>query len=196
MPCEYYLSFDCANRSLAVCLVSIADIKTPCTTSTILYAKVFDLTQGKKLATSERTVLLKGCLTDVDVAVNALIEMHPKVLIEYQMSINDKSRCVSNQVLYHYSGRFNDCNSVGVHLVGPSLKNKVCFSGDEKYLHSTFMGMYASSYTANKKHTSANLMYWLKKNDQLYIVKNIKKKNLDDIADAFVQIYGHIMYKK
>ena len=43
------------------------------------------------------------------------------ILIEYQMSANDKSRCVSQQILYHYSG----INNLQVELVGPTLKNKI-----------------------------------------------------------------------
>ena len=74
------------------------------------------------------------------------------------MSANDKSRCVSQQILYHYSCVDNS----KVELVGPTLKNKICFSADDSLSHGTFMEKYASKYTANKNHTKANFLYWLK----------------------------------
>ena len=72
------------------------------------------------------------------------------------MSVNDKSRCVSQQLVYHYTNMYT------VELVGPSLKNKVCFSKDDSLRHSTFMEKYASKYTANKNHAKANFLYWVK----------------------------------
>ena len=165
------LSFDCANRSLAVC--GFSDNK-------IIFMKVYDLTEGKTCSTIERARLLKTCLSSIEITPSL-------VLVEYQMSANDKSRCISQQIVYHY---IDICEVV---LVGPSLKNKICLSADGSLEHATFMEKYSSKYTANKNHTKANFLYWLASNNCSCLIADnkIKKKNIDDIADAFMQILGY-----
>ena len=192
-----YLSFDCANRSLAVCYITLntADIKH--NTGKIHILKVIDLTKGAKIDTVGRAILLKKCLCALDTEILDMKSPYNTpntILIEYQMSVNDKSRCVSNQILYHYS-----CiNNASVHLVGPTLKNKICFSEDDSLSHGVFMEKYASKYTANKNHTKANFLYWLTKRNLNSIIKEnkIKKKNIDDVADAFIQIWGWLRFGK
>lgn len=210
------LSFDCANRSLAVCYLDInenffkemsltllkkeSDTKEKIISLVDNYAiihilKVFDLTKGNKCDTVERTNKLKRCLFELDelIASNETKENKiDTVLVEYQMSANDKSRCVSQQILYHYANL--PCK---LYLVGPTLKNKVFFKQDLD--HGTFMSKYSSKYTANKNHTKENFLYWLKIYNKTDIVKDIKKKNMDDIADAFMQVFGwleHYYFKK
>ena len=203
----YILSFDCANRSLAVCLLYVnlnlinelgkkekKYIDPVDNHVKIHMLRVFDLTKGKKVNTVRRTQLLKECLCVVDDHIISFGIKLDRVLIEYQMSANDKSRCVSNGILYHYS-----CiPGTLVALVGPTLKNKVCFSKDETLSHGTFMAKYASKYTANKNHSKSNFLYWL----NLYGLNSIldenkiAKKNVDDIADAFMQIWGWLEFGK
>lgn len=200
------LSFDCANRSLAVCCATIntnilddlADARDKkdaekCVELINGYVKihvlrVFDLTKGKKVGTVKRTQLLKECLNSVDQLVLDSGATPEQVLVEYQMSANDKSRCVSQQIIYHYSG----LPGVGVALVGPTLKNKVRLFPDEALDHGTFMAKYASKYTANKNHCKANFLHWLKLYGMTGLLKEngIAKKNVDDIADAFMQMFG------
>lgn len=194
------LSIDCANRSLAVIYAYMIKDLNNIKNSKIYkinICKVYDLTEGKKVNTVIRTKLLKKCLQSIDIIINNLDIKYRKpsnVLIEYQMSANDKSRCVSQQILYHYSCT----NDIKVELVGPTLKNKICFSSDDSLSHGTFMEKYASKYTANKNHTKANFLYWIKKNKLTNLIKdnNIAKKNIDDIADAFTQIYGWLLFGK
>ena len=164
------LSFDCANRSLAIC--GFSDNK-------IILMKVFDLTEGKTYTAIERARLLKTCLSAINITPYL-------VLVEYQMSANDKSRCISQQIIYHY---VDICEVV---LVGPSLKNKICLSVDNSLSHSTFMEKYSSKYIANKNHAKANFLYWLALNNCSHLIaeNQIKKRNIDDIADAFMQILG------
>jgi hypothetical protein len=196
------LSFDCANRSLAVCFMSInlntideLDVHndTRITNHTKIHMlKVFDLTRGEKMDTVHRTALLKECLNGVDQLIITSGVRPDQVLVEYQMSVNDKSRCVSNGILYHYS-----CvPGVSVSLVGPTLKNKICFSEDETLEYGTFIEKYASKYTANKNHSKANFLYWLDTHNLTNLVRknNIEKKNIDDIADAFMQIWGWLKF--
>ena len=178
------LSFDCANRSLAVCCVNLQEkIK-------LNMIKVIDVTKQDKVDTIQRTHLLKQCLVNIDKEIG---DVKPDiVLVEYQMSANDKSRCVSNQIVYHYS-----ClEGTNVHLVGPTLKNKVCLSDDDSLKHSTFMSKYSSKYTANKNHSKANFLHWIDSNNNRNYIKEIKKKNLDDAADAFMQILGWLEFKR
>jgi hypothetical protein len=194
----HILSFDCANRSLAVCFMSI-NINTTGIRQTeddikIHILKVFDLTKGEKIDTVNRTVLLKECLNKIDKLVSASKVKPDQILVEYQMSANDKSRCVSNGILYHYS-----CiPDTQVSLVGPTLKNKICFSDDETLDHGTFMEKYASRYTANKNHSKANFLYWLELHKCFNLIEEnkIAKKNIDDIADAFMQIWGWLEFGK
>jgi hypothetical protein len=204
----HILSFDCAIRSLAVCFISVDPIheitKTPEEKSVdrkvydenvkIHILKVFDLTKGEKINTVLRTSLLKECLISIDILIKELKIKPDQVLVEYQMSANDKSRCVSNGILYHYSCIKN----LNIELVGPSLKNKICFSLDETLTHGSFMEKYASKYTANKNHSKANFIYWLKLYGLTSIIQEnkIEKKNIDDIADAFMQIWGWIYFRK
>lgn len=197
------LSFDCANRSLAVCCVTINIHDNKDTNSCnwligdhvkINTLKVFDLTKGKKVNTVDRASLLKKCLTDIDIMLLDEDLKINTVLVEYQMSANDKSRCVSQQILYHYS-----ClPGVNVELIGPTLKNKVCFSSDSSLEHGTFMAKYASKYTANKNHSKSNFLYWIKRQgiSKLIQENNIPKKNVDDVADAFMQICGWLIFGK
>jgi hypothetical protein len=199
------LSFDCANRSLAVCFATINEKERANVTATIKsgmynkttmnnYAKihllkVFDVTKGDKCTTETRALLLKQCLLSVDKDIEEMKMTPTNVLIEYQMSANDKSRCVSQQILYHYSGI--ETNPT---LVGPTLKNKVCLSNDDTLEHSTFMGKYASKYTANKNHSKANFLHWIQLTDQKLLLRDIEKKNYDDAADAFMQIFGWLWW--
>ncbi len=197
------LSFDCANRSLAVCFMTInINIMKELTKAQIEkninlcidlinnYAiihitKVYDLTKGKKIDTVTRLNLLKKCLTELDSTLQIVPDY---ILVEYQMSANDKSRCISNGIVYHY------CNQQVI-LVGPSLKNKVWFSDNLK--HGVFMAKYSNKYTANKNHTKANFLYWLKIYDLEHLISEnkIAKKNIDDIADAFMQVWGWLESK-
>jgi hypothetical protein len=200
------LSFDCANRSLAVCYVVLnmekketllnninnnTDIKKMYTDYIdIHFIKVYDLTKGLKLNTIERSKKLKSQIKEIDTIIKTInkdkdmVEEKLEVLIEYQMSANDKSRCVSQQLIYHYIDISN------VSLVGPTLKNKICLSSDDSLNYCTFIAKYMSKYTANKNHTKYNFLHWLNKIDNLDIIKNINKKNYDDAADSFIQILG------
>jgi hypothetical protein len=154
---------------------------------TVNYMHVWDLTKGKKLDIVSRTHLLKECLQGLDDELSKINTDGPDVvLIEYQMSANDKSRCVSNGIIYHYS-----CTNTKVVVVGPTLKNKICFSTDNTLEHGAFMAKYSKPYTANKNHTKANFLYWM---DVRNIEVEFAKKNIDDIADAFMQIWGWLDY--
>jgi hypothetical protein len=204
-----FLSFDCAVKSLAICLVDIKYPEELYTHATItvndlnitpLMLKVIDITEGvvDDIDTINRTLLLKKCLTKIDTEIANIrdskeeYKLAPlKVLVEYQMSLNDKSRGISHQIVYHYS----NINGVSVELVGPSLKNKIHFSAELEY--GNFISKYSAKYTANKNHTKSNFVYWMGQNGytQLLNDSGIKKGNYDDIADAFMQSIACIVCK-
>ncbi len=78
-----------------------------------------------------------------------------------------------------------------VEIIGTSLKNSFHFSENLSYGH--FIEKY-SNKTANKKHTDANFRKFLSIYDEnlLDIIDNTPNKT-DDIADAFMMIYGWIL---
>jgi hypothetical protein len=209
MPTIRVLSFDCATRSLAVCFMSITTdlnsvmsinhkktdggyIDVTDSSIDIHILKVFDLTDGIKINAVKRMSLLKECLRGVDLMVKESGVAPDHVLVEYQMPSNDKSRCVSTGIVYHYSG----IPDTVVTLVGPTLKNKIRFSKDYSLSHGSFMERYASKYVANKNHCKSNFLYWLELHGLTNLIdeNKITKKNVADIADAFMQIWGWLIF--
>jgi hypothetical protein len=225
------LSFDCAEKSLAVCLatydthahvkieeiiegirVSSGDDVSKCeliptmeamtridklndNTIKLHFAKVYDITKGSKtkLKSEAKTKELKRFLTELDLSVFPTgtglgIEKLDLVLIEYQMPSNNKSGRISHQLEYQYIDK-----AVRVHTVGPSLKNKMAFA--PHLVHSAFMEKYATSYYANKMHCKKNFLHWLNVFGLNHFIKDIKKKNHDDIADAFMQMVAWVRLK-
>ena len=71
-----------------------------------------------------------------------------------------------------------------------SYKNTI--SLNKNLTHSNFIKKYSNNYLANKNHTKENFLYFLKSFNLLHLIKNIKKKNYDDIADSFMQIIAYI----
>lgn len=152
-----------------------------------------------------------------------------KVLIEYQMGPNDKSRNVCSQILYNYSHKDNyEFKSINYqtklvntnakklnntkklnyisHIIGPSLKNKINLDNEKN--HQFFLNKYSTKYDANKKHSIHNFSLWIKSkldnldkldnpNKKIYnLIKNIPKKNLDDIADSVNMTLAWLKYNK
>ncbi len=75
-----------------------------------------------------------------------------------------------------------------------SYKNLIYF--DKTLIHSNFIKKYANNYLANKNHTKYNFLYFLKSFNLMHLIKNIKKKNYDDIADSFMQIIAYVYILK
>jgi hypothetical protein len=195
-----------------------------------VYFSVVDLIPGKKMKETtviQRTSRLKAYLNSIDVKFNQIAEknskeliseenMPVKVLLEYQMGPNDKSRNVCSQILYHYStmdneyknsDNFNDSfdhnidntndgtNKIlyDIEIVGPSLKNKINMDPDKPY--EFFAKKYVKTYDANKAHSKNNFLYWVKKINIPHMTKGIKKKNLDDIADSTNMTLAWLYFK-
>ena len=190
----------------------------------LLLIDVVDLIPGKKVKDTTsilRSSRLAGYLEKVDVLIDQCVKsgyrgsQEIKLLLEYQMSTNFKSNFIFAQIMGHYSKKsYEFKNSTGtikknstgaikknspefdVIVIGPSLKNKLEL--DKSKTHSYFIEKYAKKYDANKAHAKSNLLYWLKQCGKEDMIKGIKKKNIDDIADSVTQTLSWIInsYKK
>lgn len=164
----------------------------------IKYINVYDITNGnihEKIET--RLASLKGVLNHIE-EVNAGLEPTQnidRVLIEYQMSSNDKSRAVSNALVYAYSEpsgfksakqNTTECYNEKVELIGPSLKSTVHFTPELNIFE--FRKKYINNYVANKNHSKSNFLWWCQKHN--ININDIPKANWDDIADAFLMSYA------
>lgn len=224
------LSFDCANKTIGVCMVEVPgystikslisdcfDSKELNTWDQILialraldglfyrifdlkYINSFDLIPGQKLKISsknERSSRLKGLLKYID----AIMGDVDNVLIEYQMNANDKSRSVCNMIEAHYSGesyKFKQNSSYfsklypinipenytnKVVIVNPRYKNMFAFN--KNLIYSIYLAKYNNNKTANKKHCTDNMLYFLNRTGKMGMIEGMKK--MDDAADALMQ---------
>jgi hypothetical protein len=186
----------------------------------IRFLNIIDLVpEGKVASCRSKDILrrLKYCLYCLD---NQL----PKpdvVLIEHQMTQNDKARGISRYIESHYSPTVDDIEGFDdsitfaipaypliaadipvdtktkkvVYVLPATLKNS--YDIDTK----SELGSYAyyieknSNYIANKKHATYNFKYFMEKNGLGDQLKNIPNK-LDDIADAFMMAYAWCKFKK
>lgn len=154
-------------------LDSIIDIK---------YLDVVNLLGEKKTKDVDvivRSQCLKNNLAILDNKI--FHDVDTMVIIEYQMNCNDKSRTIYNQLIYHYSCK----DKFIVKTIAPAFKNKIYFNDSLK--HNTFIQQYKNNYIANKRHTSANFIFFIDTFKKNYMIKHIKKKNIDDLADSFIQ---------
>lgn len=195
-----YLSFDIANRSLAFTLMfldkkklaeeilskEILNIYDSISRNVnVIACEVHDLTQGIKLKNSskaKRTLYLKALLTRIE---EMLGDSKVKVLLEFQMSINKKANVIFNQIYYHFA----EHNPI---TIKPCYKNMFSFKEELSYRY--FSERYKNSYCANKSHSKANFIYFFESFGFHSFLKPIQKKNLDDAADSFMQIFAYINY--
>lgn len=220
----YYLSFDVANKSLATSFLyynhnyknlfnninsnaNIKDIynnmiKTNNNLNNIidyLYFNVVDLIPGKKVKDTdiiERSISLKKYIYELKLFINKSISEKNinkiYIIIEYQLSSNYNANAVYNQIIYEFSQYNSDLYEIII--MNPSYKNKIYFNDNLK--HSYFIQKYSNNYLANKQHTKQNFLYFLKIYNLDYVLNNIKAKNIDDLADSFMQIFAFIKYLK
>lgn len=193
-----YLSFDIATRSLAFTLMFLDKKKLAAALLSgnykdidnnvkVIVCEVHDLTDGVKIknsSVSKRTIKLKEILSNLEKRINGPV----KVLLEYQMSINKKANVIFSQIYYHFAEH-------SPIVIKPCYKNMIAFKESLRY--SNFSEKYKNSYCANKAHSKSNFLYFFEAFGLTGFTKNIKKKNLDDAADSFMQIFAYInFYKK
>jgi hypothetical protein len=155
--------------------------------------EVIDLIPNKKVRNTsqiERTIALKKYLMQLQLNINNYINISNinkiKVLIELQPSFNDKSRAAFNQIIYEFSNK----PLYKIKIMNASYKNLI--SLNKNLTHSKFIQKYSNNYLANKNHTKENFLHFLKTFNLMHLIKNIKKKNYDDIADSFMQAIAYI----
>lgn len=220
----YFLSIDVANKSLAISFLEYNNIlsknvnliKINSNNSNIsnitdlininnnlnniikyYICEVIDLLPNKKVRNCnilERSNALKDYLRNLKIKIKEYINnlniSKITLLIENQPSFNDKSRTVFNQIIYAFSKN----NIYKIKVMNPMYKNFIYFSKELK--HYNFIKKYSNNYLANKNHTKENFLYFIEKFNMKDKIKKIKKKNYDDIADSFMQIFGYIFIVK
>lgn len=175
------------------------------------WANVIDLIPGKKVAEVAFPIILKK-LKYVLHFLNKTMPPATYVLIEHQMSINDKARGVSRYLEEYYTplqelesditiglDKYQlaitplteeelNYNRGELFIVQPSLKNSCQIDPSELGSYSTYIEKYSNT-TANKKHTTWNFVYYMKTMGKSDEIANINNK-LFDIADAFMMAYA------
>lgn len=221
---KWYLGFDCATKTLGFGLMSISlehyqlhrerlwgtalkMVRGELTAAEIsqldretaalivpIDGEVVDLFPGrpdKSIHTIERIRALKKYVTnriapsiEKNVPPKEGNKFHLKVPVEFQMGPNARARTIAASLITQF-------DSYDVFLVGPSLKNKVHFTEEGKYAH--FVAKYNTLYTASKAHTKFNFV-WLENIFGTQIPPTKPASNRGHIADAIMQVFGHILY--
>ena len=125
-------------------------------------------------------------LARISIIVNYLNSLHfepTHVIIEYQMSANHKMNVVSTMLMTYFTITMP---AIKIIVINPGYKNKISFGIELDY--SAYSSKYATSYTANKKHTLDNYMWWI-----THFPSNIRyfdPKLNGHIADSFMQVLG------
>ncbi len=149
---------------------------------------VVDVLDGKKVADTELIQRTKCLKQKLDEIINAM----PKpdlVLIEAQPpNKNHKSSIVQDQLCMYFIDRKIECL-----LMDPRVKNKYCFDSDLH--HDVFVCKNPTLYAANKNHAKYNFLKFIKVFDIEHVLNGIKKENIDDLADSFMQIFAYLLDK-
>lgn len=215
---QSFLSFDCASKSLGVAFFSFNlsykdDIKLILQSDLnkinklikihnilksvidIYYLDVIDICPNVKINDIdiiERSSLFKIAINKINKIVNETILKKEieliHVYIERQPTFNIKSTTIFSQLIYEYAAN----SMFKIKLMYPMLKNKIYFN--EKLKHSEFISNSNNAYKANKNHTKSNFLYFINKFNLTHHIAHIKAKNLDDIADAFLQVLTDIKH--
>ncbi len=174
-----YLSIDVATKSLAL---GIYKIDASADTDQIIIPiamQVHDMNPNKlakTMSVGEKAASLKRILNTFDEHIPSGEFV---VLIEYQMNANHMSNAIFNMIVYHYATR------APIHTVYPAQKNTICLHPKLTLAH--FLGTASTNYAANKNHCKFNFLYFIVLFEHGDKIKHIKQKNLDDIADTFMQ---------
>lgn len=199
---HFVVGVDVANKSMAVCLLRCELYEAPildvCTAALeeperlrqlvagpeIQLLRVLNLLGGRKVKETslvERTALLLEPLRALTEELSGKLPLGAPlhVLVEYQMSANDKTRLLAAQLVYHFMATLPQAH---VHLVGPSLKQGVRFGGRS---FRDFIATHRNNYCANKAYSRTLFEAWCKRHHPAALTA-IPRRNLDDVADAFL----------
>ena len=152
-------------------------------------------------------------LTITDEEIDIIIEKYCildekiKILLEYQMGPNDKSRTVASQILEHYSpidmNFTNYCSDNSIEAIVKGGKDAIKEIANNNFLHnnkifdieivgpslknkinfdkekplSFFINKYAKLYDANKAHSKSNFLKW------------VEQKNISDMTKPWIFLF-------
>ena len=181
----------------------------------LIYVNTFNLIKDKKVKEVKYTDIAKK-LKYLLHSIDAQLPTPNYILIENQMSPNDKARGILRYLEDHYLPlekpedeiqfaikdyplNFIDVpdakNAVRKNIVciNPNLKNCYSIDKSDNGKYSYYIRKY-SNYTANKKHTTHNFKYYMEKTGNSKKIKT--KTKLDDAADAFMMAYSWAVYEE
>ncbi len=177
-----YLSWDCAYKTLAFCLIKIDGDAYE-----ILDGQVIDLLPGQQIKEVDEHTKAKKLaewLAAAPVSADKLpagtiviIEKQPQRLGRWGGATTYGSTAVANQLLFYYCG-------LPCHLIDPKAKNKVALTPELLYEDDKTAPEYRRK-SARKQHTTASLQY-IMANYPCRLPK-IKKALLNHVADAAIQ---------
>jgi hypothetical protein len=177
------------------------------------YANTIDLISEKKVEEVKYSDIFKS-LKYVLECLNRQLPKPDIVLIETQMSINDKARGISRYIEDMYSDvdipdteitfAIKEFPLITFDIYDTPVKKVQCINANLKNTYSVdlspggdygeFISKY-SNYTANKKHTEHNFKYYMNKTGRGKILKSVPNK-LDDVSDAFMMAYAWLCHHK
>lgn len=177
------------------------------------FANTIDLISDKKMKEVKYSDIFKSLKYTLE-CLNRQLPKPDVVLIETQMSINDKARGISRYIEDMYSEveipdekitfaikefplisfDIYDSPTKKVQCINPVLKNSYSVDLSPKGDYSAFISKY-SNYDANKKHTEYNFRYYMNKTGRGKMLKGVPNK-LDDVSDAFMMAYAWLCHNK
>lgn len=196
----YYISFDCATKTMGVCILYyddtwyskvyhlMSDITT-CNdvismfdsvehiinnTFKVLYLNVVNVSNMKDHP-STKAKNLKTFLSSLDYITKDCNPDNTKVILEFQMGPNSKSRIIEHFLAYHF------CD-YDVKITGAMKKNRIELTNTTLQ---DIQAKYTTSKVARKKHAVQNAKHFLKLWGDPSLL-DVKKA--DDMADACMQI--------
>lgn len=201
-----FLSFDCANKSLAYCYMEIQDMRTiyknlaiqnfEAAKSSIKIIKcgVVDILDGVNIKNTDAVIRARALRIFIEKHINPLeLPAETIILIEAQPPhmfgrnsnfTNLLSNAVSTQLCYHFAADYS------VEFVSPKLKNKFAFLYPIEFLAGG-----SSKYANRKKHSKDNGIHFLTIFGQLDSIKAVPKCYYDDVCDAILQTLAFYKYK-
>ncbi len=176
-----YLSWDCANRTLAYCLIRIEGNQYEILggqVADILGQKVQEVdehTRAKRLA--EWLAASPVSIDKIPAGTIVIIEKQPQRLGKWGGATTYCSTAVANQLLFYYSA--GPC-----HFIDPKEKNKIALTPELLFVDDPKAPEHRRK-TARKQHTTANLRYLM--DNFPCQLPQIKASLLNHLADATLQ---------
>lgn len=195
-------SISCAKASgdLTDVLRVLNDMLTATRFVCFISCGVVDCLNGKKISETDEISRTKSIWDFLQSKPELAVPNDCVPIIEHQPSkigskTNNKSSVVGHQLMFFYVER----DTV---LVNPTLKNKICVRTGldfETVLAREIpkhKNMSDARYTARKLHSKENFLYFVNTFGYENILAGVKKKYLDDLADATMQILAYMVEQK